>query len=67
MQNCEVVNNDFSFKEITNSFKLIFYGATSAKVTDFLDIPLNHLKLISLASIIAWRFQPDFLVGNLIV
>ncbi|XP_050918892.1 uncharacterized protein LOC127136373 [Lathyrus oleraceus] len=38
------------------------YGTTSAKVTDFPDIPLNHLKLISLRSIIARRFQPDFLV-----
>ncbi|KAI5441728.1 hypothetical protein KIW84_010973 [Lathyrus oleraceus] len=62
MQNFKVANNDFSFKATTHSFKLISYGATSSKVTKFPDIPLNHLKLISLTSIIAERFQPDFLV-----
>lgn len=67
MQNFKVANNDFSFKATTHSFKLISYGATSAKVTNFPDIPLNHLKLISLTSIIAERFQPDFVVGNLII
>ncbi|CAL5192574.1 unnamed protein product [Lathyrus oleraceus] len=33
MQNFKVANNDFSFKSITHSFKLIFCGATSVKVT----------------------------------
>ncbi|XP_050916236.1 uncharacterized protein LOC127131354 [Lathyrus oleraceus] len=63
MHNFKVSNNDFSFKETTYSFKLLFYGTTFAKVIDFPDNSLKFLKLISLTSIIAGRFQSDFLVG----
>lgn len=67
MQNFKVAKNDFSFKATTQKFKLIFYGATSAKATNLPDISLNHFKLTSLADMLAEKFQPKFLVGSLTV
>ncbi|XP_050908649.1 uncharacterized protein LOC127122340 [Lathyrus oleraceus] len=63
----KVAKNDFSFKEISHKFKLIFYGISSAKTADLPNISQNHMNLISFDDILAEKFQSEFLVGNLSV
>lgn len=64
MPNFKVPKSDFSFKATNHKFKLIFCGASSAKISYLLDIPQNHMKLISSGDILAGKFQYEFLVGN---
>lgn len=67
MHNFKVSNIDFSFKSTTHSFKLVLRGSNSVKKIELPNIPVNHLKILGLASIIEGKFQSNLLVGKLVI